>query len=83
MVPNASSPADARSRAPSTWSRIHASLVAEKYGSSSRPVFSLTADSCPASRSARHFAAVRRSCHTMARWMGAPLARSQTTVVSR
>ena len=83
MVPNARSPAAARSRAPSTWSRIHASLVAEKYGSRSSPVFAPTAGSCPASRSVRQRAAVRRSCHTMARWIGAPLARSQTTVVSR
>ena len=83
MVPNASSPAAARSRAPSTWSKTHASLVAEKYGSSSSPVFPLTIGSCPASRSFRQRSAVRRSCHTMARWIGAPLARSQTTVVSR
>jgi hypothetical protein len=27
--------------------------------------------------------AVRRSCHTIARWIGAPVFRSQTTVVSR
>ena len=83
MVPNASSPAAARSRAPSTWSRIQASLVAEKYGSSSSPVFPPTIGSCPASRNERQRSAVRRSCHTMARWIGFPLARSQTTVVSR
>ena len=41
-VPQASSPASARARAPFTLSRIHAILVAEKYGSIERPVRSRT-----------------------------------------
>ena len=32
---------------------------------------------------ARQRAAVRRSCHTIARWIGSPVARSQNSVVSR
>ena len=39
--------------------------------------------SCPASRSAAHAGAVRRSCQTTARWIGRPVARSQTSTVSR
>ena len=51
----------------------HSSLVAEKYGSSTRPVVSRTSGRCPASRSSSQRAAVRRSCHTMARCSGAPV----------
>ncbi len=39
--------------------------------------------SWPSARSAAQIAAVRRSCQTMAFWSGAPVARSQTSVVSR
>jgi len=39
--------------------------------------------SCPASRRSAQIRAVRRSCQTIARWIGAPLARSQTSTVSR
>jgi hypothetical protein len=39
--------------------------------------------SCPASRSASQKSAVRRSCQTMALWIGLPVLRSQTSVVSR
>ncbi len=49
MVPNASSPASARARAPSTLSRIQRTLVAEKYASITSPVFSRTSGSWPAS----------------------------------
>ena len=38
IVPASSSPRSARTRAPSTLSRIHAIFVAEKYGSSNSPV---------------------------------------------
>ena len=48
-----------------------------------RPVLSATAASCPAPRSAAQASAVRRSCQTMALWIGLPLTRSQTIVVSR
>ena len=40
-VPNKSSPRSARSRAPSTLSRIHLIFVALKYASMSRPVLAL------------------------------------------
>ena len=43
----------------------------------------VTSGSCPASRSSAQSAAVRRSCQTMARPSGRPVARSQTSVVSR
>ena len=33
--------------------------------------------------SCAHSSAVRRSCQTIARWIGSPVARSQTTIVSR
>ena len=59
-------------------------LVAEKYGSSTRPVRSRTAASCPAAFSAR---AARRRCGGPARRSrcatGRPSPRSHSTVVSR
>ena len=82
-VPNASRPCSAAARARFTWSSSQPILVAEKYGSSTRPVLSATAASCPAARSAAQASAVRRSCQTMALWIGLPLTRSQTIVVSR
>ena len=51
----------------------HSSLVAEKYGSSTSPVRSRTSGSCPAARSSSQRAAVRRSCHTIARCRGRPV----------
>ena len=39
--------------------------------------------SWPARLRVRHASAVRRSCQTMARWIGLPVRRSQTTQVSR
>ena len=47
IVPKASSPRSARARAPGTLSRIQRILVAEKYGSMRRPVFSRTSTSKP------------------------------------
>ena len=64
-------------------SSSHCILVAEKYGSRTRPVRSLTRGRWPASAMARQAAAVRRSCHTMARCSGSPVRRSQATTVSR
>ncbi len=78
-VPNANA---ASASTPPSWSS-HSSLVAEKYGSKTSPVRLRIIGSCPAARSSSHRAAVRRSCHTMARWRGWPVRRSQTTVVSR
>ena len=57
--------------------------VAEKYGSSTRPVLRRISGSWPASRSASQRAAVRRSCQTIARCRGRPVRRSHTTTVSR
>ena len=83
MVPKASSPFAARARAPFTWSRSQRSLVAEKYGSSTRPVRSRIQGSRPASLSRWQSCAVRRSCQTMARCSGASLRRLQSATVSR
>ena len=77
-VPKASCPASAAARAPSTWSSIQAILVAEKYGSSSRPVLRRRPSARgPSRRSAAQMSAVRRSCQTIALWIGLPVARSQ------
>ena len=83
MVPKASSPRAARSRAPGIVSSSHFTLVPEKYGSSSSPVFAVTLASWPADFSCAQISAVRRSCQTSALWIGTPVARSQITVVSR
>ena len=82
-VPNASRPASAAARAPGTSSSNQASLVAEKYGSSRSPVRCSTNAPCPAASSAAQAPAVRRSCQTIARWTGRPVARSHSSVVSR
>ena len=58
-----------------------ASFVPVKYGSSTRPVSSRTRASW--GRNSSHIAAVRRSCHTMARRTGRPVDGSHTTSVSR
>src|SRR5690606_33046425 len=47
IVPRANCPASAFSRAPSTLSKIHLTLVATKYASMTKPVFSLTMGSWP------------------------------------
>ena len=82
-MPKASLPASAASRAPATLSSSQAIFVAEKYGSSSRPVRSVTSFSWPARASAAQASCVRRSCQTIALWIGLPVARSQMIVVSR
>ena len=82
-VPNTARPASTRSRRPSTCSSSHWILVALKYGSSTSPVRSRTSCSWPAARSSSQRAAVRRSCHTIARCRGSPLAGSHTHTVSR
>jgi hypothetical protein len=83
IVPKASSPRPARARAPGTLSSSHLSLVPEKYASMTSPVFAAIAVALPAARSSSQSAAVRRSCQTIAFPIGRPVARSQTTVVSR
>ena len=82
-VPKASSPRSAIWRAPGTWSSSQDSLVPEKYASSTRPVRDCRKSACPSARSRSHSGAVRRSCQTMARASGRPVARSQISVVSR
>ena len=82
-VPKASSPRSARARAPGTLSSSQAILVALKYGSITRPVFSRTSCSAPSAFNRSHSGALLRSCQTMALWIGSPVWRSQTIVVSR
>ena len=52
-------------------------------GIQKRPVFSVTMASLPAFFITAQMSAVRRSCQTMALWIGLPVARSQMTAVSR
>jgi hypothetical protein len=56
-------------------------LVAEKYGSRTKPVLRVIQCRWLCSRS--QMAAVLRSCQTKAGAIGRPVARSQTIVVSR
>ena len=65
------------------WWSIQQIFVAEKYGSTMRPVRDQMSSANPASLMALHISAVRWSCHTMAFDNGRPVARSQITVVSR
>ena len=83
IVPKASSPRRARSRAPGMLSSSHSSFVAEKYASSTRPVRAWMSAARPCSSKARQRSWVRRSCQTMALASGLPVERSQRTVVSR
>ena len=83
-VPKASSPRSARARAPATWSRIQRDLGGGKIGVEDQAGVRLeTTSPTPRSSSSLQNAAVRRSCHTMAGWMGLPVARSHTMTVSR
>ena len=82
-VPNRRSPFLALARAPSTLSKIHLILVAEKYGSKSKPVLCVVVGSKPSAFKELHISEVRRSCHTMALYTGFPVILSQTMVVSR
>lgn len=66
LADNSSSPLRARSRLPSTLSRIHLSLVPEKYGSVTRPVVSLMYCSWPSRLSCWQISVLRRHCQTMA-----------------
>ena len=66
-MPKASFPASASARAPGTLSRIQVILLAEKYGSGTKPVFSPIARAASGSpASASMMPAVRLHCHTMA-----------------
>ena len=57
--------------------------MAEKYGWIGNPVSSRTRVSAPAATSSLQRSAVRVSCQTIAFAIGMPVARSQTTIVSR
>jgi hypothetical protein len=83
-VPKQISPRAARARAPSTVSSSQRSLVPEKYGIGQQtgPRGDRRFDG-QSSRRLRQIAAVRRSCQTMALWIGRPVSRSHTRVVSR
>ena len=59
---------------PSTFSQIHASFAAGKYGDSLIPDLSLTASAMPAAATRSHTSFARASCHTMALWHGVPSA---------
>src|SRR5207302_519154 len=65
IVPKQSSPSAARSAARATLSSSQRSLVPEKYGSRTRPVFWRTRGSRPRVRSSSQKDAVRRSCQTI------------------
>ena len=66
MVPHASSPGLGRGRRPASCSSSQRILVAEKYGSRTRPVRSVD-PGLVGSGARRQKSAVRRSCQTMAR----------------
>ncbi len=83
MVPKQRSPFSALACAPFTCSRSQFSFVPLKYASSTRPVFSRIHGSLPCALSWLQRSAVRRSCQTIALWMGLPEWRSQSSVVSR
>ncbi len=63
-----------------TFSRSQVIFGAAKYGSSGRPVMPASSAARPLSRS--QMAAERRSCQTIARLSGFPVARSQASTVS-
>ena len=58
-------------------------MVAVKYGSSTSPVRSRTMGRWPSRSNRAQMSDVRRSCQTMARCSGRPVARSKATRVSR
>ena len=80
IVPNASSPRSARSRAPGHVVEHPGELGRRRNRGRAAGRFARgPAASAPVVPSAaRTASAVRRSCQTMARWIGSPVARSQT-----
>ena len=66
VLPNSRSPASARSRAPSTLSRIHLILEPEKYGDSPRPQICRKRSGPSSPPSSFTISAVRMSCQTIA-----------------
>ena len=82
-VPNSSSPFSARSRTPSTLSKIHFNLVPEKYASITSPVLARKVSTSPLSFRLSQYSDVLRHCHTIAWYTGSPVSLSHTMVVSR
>ena len=83
IVPRQSSPRSARSRAPGTFSRIHATFGAEKNGESCSPVFSRTMRSVSGLVRRRQSSVARLHCQTIDSQTGSPVLRSQTATLSR
>src|SRR5258708_25181149 len=81
-VPKASVPASPRARAPGTLSSSQRILLAEKYASISSPVFAWTMSAAPSFLRRSQKSAVRRSCQTIALWIGSPLLRAPTIRLS-
>ena len=76
-------PVLAFARAPGTLSSSHFSFKPLKYVASGKPVRARNRSWPPSRAYAATRSAVRVSCHTSALWSGAPVLRSQSTVVSR
>lgn len=83
IVPNSSFPFSACCLAFGTLSSIHLIFVAEKYASIRSPVCCLMYCVSPLFFRSLHMSAVRRSCQTIALYIGFPVSFSQMTVVSR
>ena len=82
-VPKRISPASHRLRSPGTVSSRYIILVAEKYGSRSRPVRRRTSSSSPLDLSRWQIGEDTLLCHTIAGATARPVARSHRIVVSR
>ena len=82
-MPSARAPSRTPAHSFGSCSASQAYLVPVKYGSSRRPVSSVTRSSTPSSRSRSQMPVVRRSCQTIAGRGECRVRRSQTTAVSR
>ena len=82
-VPAATRPLRSARPRPDVFFNSQRYLLAEKYGSSTRPDLRCTAFSCPAARRLSQNSVVRRHCQTMALLSASPLWRSQSIAVSR
>ena len=84
MVPKASLPASASAARAIDVFEQPGDLAGGEIGIEHQPGLGCDLRLVPGARaSASHKSAVRRSCQTMALWIGLPVARSQMTVVSR
>jgi hypothetical protein len=66
VLPKIASPRSAASRTPSTFSRIHCTLPAEKYVAGGSPAFCRMTSPLPSRSRAEAMRSVRVSCQTMA-----------------